>query len=355
IISTKTPERDRDATDMTEDKNGFLISDWEGLDRLCHPHGSNYPYCIKSAVNAGIDMVMVDLTFLVKSGEVPISRINDAVEQISRVKFAAGLFEFPFSDRSLLDMVGCKQHRDLAREAVRKSLVLLKNEKDISKPFLPLDRKAKRILVAGTHCGGWTKTWYGCSGRITIGKPLISLLFRHIFFSENLRTFVAFSTILKYTLLIASLTNKSRNSFTPSIPKSKCHKNFKMKRNPRKVKWTKAYRQVHGKDMTQDSTFEFERKRNRPERYDRNLAENVLKAIPKIEKIRVTKEERHHKNRMKGKKEKIQKEAAKELEQGISLVKSPLALQKDPSLTLPQKIKVSVFQWQSEDNNAMEE
>ncbi|RYQ97873.1 hypothetical protein Ahy_B08g093947 [Arachis hypogaea] len=79
--------------------------------------------------------------------------------------------------------------------------------------------------------------------------------------------------------------------------RSKCHKNFKMKRNPRKVKWTKAYRRVHGKDMTQDSTFEFERKRNKPERYDRNLAENVLKAIPKIDKIRVTREERHHKNR----------------------------------------------------------
>ncbi|RYR55742.1 hypothetical protein Ahy_A06g030919 [Arachis hypogaea] len=137
--------------------------------------------------------------------------------------------------------------------------------------------------------------------------------------------------------------------------RSKCHKNFKMKRNPRKVKWTKAYRRVHGKDMTQDSTFEFERKRNRPERYDRNLAENVLKAIPKIEKIRVTREERHHKNRMKGKKRKIQKEATRELEQGISLVKAPLALQKDPSLTLPQKIKVSVSQQQSEDNNAMEE
>ncbi|KAL1332597.1 uncharacterized protein [Arachis hypogaea] len=168
---------------------GFLISDWEGLDRLCHPHGSNYPYCIKSAVNAGIDMVMVglqfepfieDLTSLVKSGEVPISRIDDAVERILRVKFAAGLFEFPFSDRSLLDTVGCNQHRDLAREAVRKSLVLLKNGKDISKPFLPLDRKAKRILVAGTHaddlgfqCGGWTKTWYGCSGRITIGTTIL--------------------------------------------------------------------------------------------------------------------------------------------------------------------------------------
>ncbi|KAG2371487.1 ribosome biogenesis protein [Vigna angularis] len=134
--------------------------------------------------------------------------------------------------------------------------------------------------------------------------------------------------------------------------RSKCHKNFKMKRNPRKVKWTKAYRRVHGKDMTQDSTFEFERKRNRPERYDRNVAENVLKAIPKIDKIRVTREERHHKNRMKGKKEKLLKEAVRELEQGISLVKAPSVLQQDPSLTLP-KIKVS--QPQSEENRAMEE
>ncbi|RYR46669.1 probable ribosome biogenesis protein RLP24 [Arachis hypogaea] len=79
--------------------------------------------------------------------------------------------------------------------------------------------------------------------------------------------------------------------------RSKCHKNFKMKRNPRKVKWTKAYRRVHGKDMTQDSTFEFERKRNKLERYDINLAENVFKVIPNIDKIRVTREERHHKNR----------------------------------------------------------
>ncbi|NP_001294922.1 ribosome biogenesis protein RLP24-like isoform b [Solanum lycopersicum] len=75
--------------------------------------------------------------------------------------------------------------------------------------------------------------------------------------------------------------------------RSKCHKNFKMKRNPRKVKWTKAYRRLHGKDMTQDSTFEFERKRNRPERYDRNVTENTLKAIKKIDKIRVDREERH--------------------------------------------------------------
>ncbi|KAF8757434.1 hypothetical protein HU200_010954 [Digitaria exilis] len=75
--------------------------------------------------------------------------------------------------------------------------------------------------------------------------------------------------------------------------RSKCHKNFKMKRNPRKVKWTKAYRRLHGKDMTQDSTFELERKRNRPERYDRNMAEQTLKAIPLITKIRHHRLQKH--------------------------------------------------------------
>ncbi|KAG1331401.1 putative ribosome biogenesis protein RLP24 [Cocos nucifera] len=130
--------------------------------------------------------------------------------------------------------------------------------------------------------------------------------------------------------------------------RSKCHKNFKMKRNPRKVKWTKAYRRLHGKDMTQDSTFEFERKRNRPERYDRNVAENTLKAIKKIDKIRVTREARHHSMRMKGRKAIEQQAAAKELEQSIHLVKAPAALQEDPSLTLP-KIRVKVSQSQTED------
>ncbi|KAI9100051.1 hypothetical protein K1719_024269 [Acacia pycnantha] len=177
---------------------GFVISGWKGLERLwsdfpnSDPCGSDYRNCILSAVNAGIDMVMVpfrfqlfieELTSLVESGEVPLARIDDAVERILRVKFAAGLFEFPLTDRSLLDLVGCKQHRELAREAVRKSLVLLKNGKDQSKPFLPLNRKAKRILVAGTHadnlgyqCGGWTKTWLGLSGRITIGTTLLDAI-----------------------------------------------------------------------------------------------------------------------------------------------------------------------------------
>lgn len=81
------------------------------------PRGSNYRECVEAAINAGIDMVMVpykyekfidELTSLVQSGEIPMSRIDDAVERILRMKFTSGLFEHPFSDRSLLKFVGCK-------------------------------------------------------------------------------------------------------------------------------------------------------------------------------------------------------------------------------------------------------
>ncbi|CAL9247353.1 unnamed protein product [Arabidopsis halleri] len=171
---------------------GFLVSDWDGLETISEPEGSNYRNCIKLGINAGIDMVMVpfkyeqfiqDMTDLVESGEIPMARVNDAVERILRVKFVAGLFEHPFSDRSLLGTVGCKEHREVAREAVRKSLVLLKNGKNADTPFLPLDSNAKRILVVGMHandlgnqCGGWTKIKSGQSGRITIGTTLLDAI-----------------------------------------------------------------------------------------------------------------------------------------------------------------------------------
>lgn len=77
-------------------------------------------------------------------------------------------------------------HRELAREAVRKSLVLLKNGKDPKKPLLPLDRNPRKILVAGTHaddlgyqCGGWTITWAGTSGRTTIGMSYVLTIGRY--------------------------------------------------------------------------------------------------------------------------------------------------------------------------------
>eukprot|EP00250_Pteridium_aquilinum_P025267 c3045_g1_i1 orf=131-646(+) len=139
--------------------------------------------------------------------------------------------------------------------------------------------------------------------------------------------------------------------------RSKCHKNFKMKRNPRKVKWTKVYRKLHGKELTQDATFEFERKRNRPERYDRNVVENTIKAMKRIEEIRVKREEKFWESRMRVKK-KEKKEAMVELEQNIHLVKAPAALQEDPSLTLPKtrvKIKVQVDTPKAEETRSMEE
>ncbi|VVB09385.1 unnamed protein product [Arabis nemorensis] len=133
--------------------------------------------------------------------------------------------------------------------------------------------------------------------------------------------------------------------------RSKCHKNFKMKRNPRKVKWTKAFRAAHGKDMTQDKTFEFEKKRNRPERYDRNVTENTLMAIKKIDKIRSERSAKHIEKRLKTNKPKIHIEATKELKNDITLIKAPQALLQDPK----KKIKVDVSKSKSVQNEAMEE
>uniref|UniRef100_A0A0E0JJH9 Large ribosomal subunit protein eL24-related N-terminal domain-containing protein n=2 Tax=Oryza TaxID=4527 RepID=A0A0E0JJH9_ORYPU len=128
--------------------------------------------------------------------------------------------------------------------------------------------------------------------------------------------------------------------------RSKCHKNFKMKRNPRKVKWTKAYRCLHGKDMTQDSTFEFERKRNRPERYDRNVTAQTLKAIPLITKIRHERQKKHITERQKQGKTKERERDAKELEQDIQMLPK-----KDTMLsTQKTKVVVKVSQQQTEEN-----
>ncbi|KAL5576046.1 hypothetical protein UlMin_017745 [Ulmus minor] len=170
---------------------GFVISDWEGIDRITSPPHANYSYSVQAGVSAGIDMIMVpnnykefidDLTYLVKNEIIPISRIDDAVKRILRVKFVMGLFENPLADYSLASQLGSKEHRELAREAVRKSLVLLKNGKSADKPLLPLPKKAPKILVAGSHadnlgnqCGGWTIAWQGVSGNdLTVGTTILN-------------------------------------------------------------------------------------------------------------------------------------------------------------------------------------
>ncbi|KAL7135347.1 hypothetical protein ABFS83_11G088400 [Erythranthe nasuta] len=169
---------------------GFVITDWQAIDKMTTPPHANYTYSIETSINAGIDMVMVPynytefidgLTYLVNNNFVSMSRIDDAVKRILRVKFTMGLFENPMADYSMAKHLGSQENREVAREAVRKSLVLLKNGKSGDKPLLPLPKKASRILVAGTHandignqCGGWTIQWHGKSGNTTAGTTILS-------------------------------------------------------------------------------------------------------------------------------------------------------------------------------------
>jgi beta-glucosidase len=163
---------------------GFLISDYNALDQL----PGDYRADIKQSINAGMDMVMVPeryreffttLKSLVEAGEVPTSRIDDAVLRILRVKYAMGLMDKAknsLADRKLHADFGSAAHREVARRAVRQSLVLLKNDQKA----LPLPKSAKRIHVAGKNAddignqtGGWTIQWQGKSGANTTGGTTI--------------------------------------------------------------------------------------------------------------------------------------------------------------------------------------
>ncbi|KAE8682470.1 wall-associated receptor kinase 2-like [Hibiscus syriacus] len=169
---------------------GFVISDWQALDRMTYPVHANYTYSVLTGIQAGLDMIMVPynytefidtLTGLVSNNFIPMSRIDDAVKRILRVKFTLGLFENPMADESFVDQLGHQAHRDLAREAVRKSLVLLKNGKNADEPMLPLPKNSSKILVAGSHadnlgnqCGGWTINWQGGDGNnLTAGTTIL--------------------------------------------------------------------------------------------------------------------------------------------------------------------------------------
>lgn len=85
--------------------------------------------------------------------------------------------------------------------------------------------------------------------------------------------------------------------------RSKCHKNFKMKRNPRKLGWTKAFRRAHGKEMTVDSTLQFAQRRNIPVRYNRDLVARTLEAMGRVGEIRARRERQFYRNRMRGNRE----------------------------------------------------
>jgi beta-glucosidase len=163
---------------------GFLISDYNALDDL----GGDFKSNIETSINAGMDMVMVPTKYvqfytllheLVKEGRVPMTRIDDAVRRILRVKFAMGLMDksrSPLADRRLQKSFGSAAHRAVARQCVRESLVLLKNDKRT----LPVAKTLSRIHVAGrsaddigNQCGGWTIDWQGRSGDVMTGGTTI--------------------------------------------------------------------------------------------------------------------------------------------------------------------------------------
>jgi len=160
---------------------GFVISDWAALKQL---NGSPTQQVV-DGIMAGVDMVMVPDDWMgfvtttmaaVQDGLIPQERIDEAVRRILTVKFEMGLFERPMSDASLMDSIGSPEHRAVAREAVQKSQVLLKNEGAV----LPIAKDSSRIIVAGSKAsdmgaqvGGWTISWQGSLGPVTKGTTIL--------------------------------------------------------------------------------------------------------------------------------------------------------------------------------------
>lgn len=152
--------------------DGFVIGDWNGHEQV---PGCAADSCA-AAINAGVDMIMVPEEWRgfirntlrdVEAGRISTERIDEAVRRILRVKLRAGLFEKQFSQLPPTSVIGSTEHRAVARDAARQSLVLLKNDGVGQQPVLPLDPQGT-ILVTGNGAddfsrqnGGWTITWQG--------------------------------------------------------------------------------------------------------------------------------------------------------------------------------------------------
>lgn len=174
---------------------GFVVSDWMGVDQL----DADFSTCVERSINAGIDMVMVPFDYkrfiataveLVDSGRIPMARIDDAVTRILTAKDRIGLFgpattwtDAPVAD---LSIIGCPEHRSLARSAAAASTVAL-----VDSNALPIPVGAS-VLAAGVAlndvgicCGGWTIAWDGGVGDITTGTTILDGLRRAV--GERLR------------------------------------------------------------------------------------------------------------------------------------------------------------------------
>jgi len=142
---------------------GIVVSDWKAYSRFGGTDVINAGVDVVMAVEGDFNMYVDGVRNGVLSGIIPQERIDDAVRRILRQKFRIGLFENPFPDATLISKIGIQAHRDVARQAVRESLVLLKNKNSV----LPLKKNAKIVVVgefadnSGLQSGGWTVNWQG--------------------------------------------------------------------------------------------------------------------------------------------------------------------------------------------------
>jgi beta-glucosidase len=168
---------------------GFIVSDWEAVEKL----PGNYPEQLSSAINAGVDMVMnpkiytgfVSTMSSLVPDRISTERVDDAVTRIVAVKCELGMLEPERHQRDrsgnlrmdaeLLGEFGSEAHRAVAREAVRKSMVLLKNESGL----VPLRKDVEKVHLSGRsaddlgrQCGGWTISWQGDTGQLTDGTTV---------------------------------------------------------------------------------------------------------------------------------------------------------------------------------------
>lgn len=187
---------------------GFVVSDWYGVYEI---PGGEYRAAV-TAINAGVDMVMLPYDYksfigyvrrAVAEGEVSTERLDDAVRRILRAKLSAGLFDSQPPAEALESQFGSAEHRQLAREAVQKSLVLLEDG-----GMLPLPKDLGRIVVAGSSAhnlgrqsGGWTVEWQGIDGNWIPGTTIL----------DGIRQAVASTTAVEYD---------AAGSFTSAVGKA---------------------------------------------------------------------------------------------------------------------------------------
>ncbi|MEQ9169066.1 MAG: glycoside hydrolase family 3 N-terminal domain-containing protein [Fulvivirga sp.] len=143
--------------------DGIVVSDWKGYSRFGETDIINAGIDMVMAVDGDLDTYQKGLKEAVGNGIVDQQRIDDATKRILRQKFRLGLFDNPFPDSALIEKIGCADHRNMARQAVRESLVLLKNKDNL----LPLKKDSKIVVVGefaentGLQSGGWTVHWQG--------------------------------------------------------------------------------------------------------------------------------------------------------------------------------------------------